>query len=209
MSRKKDPSNIKGNHLSKETKGEMIAKKKEIASKLDVNLISDMSEYPIIFRSKRKSKNFQGETDELKSIKESWRNKFDYYRNTIFKQEDYPGQYASDNDIEKLAKLIMLEHREMDLIYRIATSMDDEEQGKLSTTLSKVSTKINSIKKAYPLDAESISALASNVDTAIKDVDPMTLLEEKKAREKEEKRNILKMELDKKRNGDSNNMVGE
>ncbi|MGL6108182.1 hypothetical protein [Romboutsia sp.] len=204
MSKRKDPSRVTGNHLSKETKGEMIAKKKEIASKLDIDLISNMNEYPKIFKNQRGI-----ETKESKALKKEWRNKFDYYRNTIFKQEDYPGQYASDNDIEKLAKLIMLEYREMDLVYRIATSFDDEEQGKLSTTLGKVSTKINSIKKAYPLDAESISALASNVDTSIKDVDPMTLLEEKKASEKEEKRQQLKMKLDKKRNSDSNNTVGE
>lgn len=175
MSRKKDPSNIKGNHLSEETKGEMIAKKKEIASKLDVDLISDMKEYPKIFKNQRGI-----ETKESKALKKEWRRKFDYYRNTIFKQEDYQGQYASDNDIEKLAKLIMLENEEMDLIYRIATSLDDEEKGKLSTTLGKISTKINSIKKAYPLDAESISALATKVDTQIKDVDPVQVMMERK-----------------------------
>lgn len=107
MSRMKDPSEIKGNHLSQETKEEMARKKREMASKSDRILIENMKEYPKILKNIR-----GGETKESKQLKKELRMKFDNYRTVLMNQEEYPGQYVSDNDFDKLAKIVMLEDRE-------------------------------------------------------------------------------------------------
>lgn len=171
MARMKDPSQTTGNNISNEDREKQIKKKQKMASKIDTKLIENEKYYPKIL------KNEKGDSKEIKTLKKSWREQFDKYIDVLMKQEDYPGQYVSDNDIDKLVKIIMLESEEMDLIYRIAISFDDDEKKELSTTLKKLSAEIKSKKKGYPLDAESMNALAKKVETQAQDkANPLNIL---------------------------------
>lgn len=165
----------KSNRFSKEQKGLMEENERELASKLDREFI-ESNKYPKEFNK------FD------KDIKKELRQEYKHYKETLLKQEKFPGQFISDNDVKNLTRLVILEHKERDLDFRVLTTLDIDEENKLGTMLTKISKEIKSIRKDYPLEASSIKDFSRDIDTDIKEQDPIALMMEQKLKKQQQRK---------------------